>query len=366
MSARVLPLRIDADPVSTQAPDFEAGLQTALVRDITLMFRPLGVEAFRAFAIDIATMSCTTAWLISEHGEVTDDQPDRHLDSVFPGATLTLAQLAKAGPDDTVVHKLSHRRWVFAWRVDELHGVIAEVRYLEGRDTPAELDRALVRLICDAGMRGGHRTGGPDSGIGAVAWPQIDRRSPQGAARGTWAGLVLLALGALSALLIALVAIPQAREVAGTAQAELLRLRDMAELTMKRELSLNLAAGDYGEVQETLSGYASLGYFHGAVVTNAKQRIVSLAGQVPGLQVGAEVPENIARTARPIDLALGSEGFGRLLLLPPAGPTADDADGGLRNVRVLGGVAGVATLGGALLLAWPLLQRLRRRSPARG
>ena len=72
--------------------------------------------------------SLGAAWTISEQGEVTDNQVDRPLDSSFPAATAAINLLAHATDDETLLHKLSPRRWGIAWRLDDPNVVLAEAQ----------------------------------------------------------------------------------------------------------------------------------------------------------------------------------------------------------------------------------------------
>lgn len=366
MTANVLPIRGGVEPLAVAPLIANTGLRQSLGRDLTLMFRPLGIEACRAFAMDLQSLECRAAWLISERGEVGDDSPDRTLDSAFPGASSVVAQLAALERDETLVHKLSPRRWVFAWRVDARHGVVAETRYRETREPPTEVDSALIRLVCDAGMRMGESSAAdaPDEASASLTWPQVDRRLSR---RSTVVALCLVLMATIAALAVwvGLATVPRSRDTAAAMQSQVAQLRTMAELTMARSLSTQLAGGDYGEVQEALTGFATLGYFHGAVVTNARQRIVALAGQAPGLLVGAEVPDAVARDLRPIELALGAEPLGRLHLLTAQGaPRPVSEVEGLGTLRMFVAVAFAAAAAGVGLLAWPWLRR-RLREPGR-
>lgn len=370
MGAKVLPIRGPGRPAAVEPDVANTGLKQALGRDLTLMFRPLGVEACRAFAMDLESLECRAAWLISERGEVTDDSPERSLDSAFPGATSVIGQLVALDREETVVHKLGPRRWAFAWRVDRRSGVVAETRYRDVREPPSEIDAALIRLICDAGMRMGESSAAaPQEGHRELDWPAPEAPpstppAAQPASSSIWLGAALLAIIGLLSLWIGLVTIPQARDSAAALQAQVAQLRTMSEQTMQRNLVTTLAGGDYGEVQEVLTGYATLGYFHGAIVTNPRHKVVSLAGQAPGLTVGSEVPDDVARGARSIDLALGSESLGQLFLLSPPGGLPPDQVEGLGPLRIFVALTFALAAAGAGLLAWTRRQRRALDDPA--
>ena len=129
----------------------------------------------------------------------------------------------------------------------------------------------------------------------------------------------------------------------------------MGNGSMLQNLATTLATGDYGEVQAALTSFAALGYFQGAVVTNARQRIVSLAGTVGDARIGDAVSPTLARSARVLDLSIGSERFGQLLTLGAAAPT--ETTQGLRVLLASALMVCVSTALAALLLLWRHRQR---------
>lgn len=344
----------DIEPVPVLTP--------ALVGDMARMFRQLGIESFRASVVDMGSMAFQAAWTLTDNGEVSDDNPDRPLDSQFPGAMASITQLSQASPDETIVQRLSPRRWSFAWRLDGLHVVLAEARYRDMRSAISEIDTALVRLVCDTGIRSGQgqplvgslpvSSGAPD---GALHWNgQQERRRSSSLGWTRPVSLGLSVLTAVTALWLSVLAVPEAHQASSTTQAEATKLRAIADSTMVHNLSTAMATGDYGEVQTELSSLESLGYFRSAAVINLRNRIVSLTSGSDGLRIGAEVSAEAAQDARRFDLALGSERYGQLVILKQ--PTLDGTDSRFGPLRV--GSAVVAVL--ATLIAALLLLRLRR------
>ncbi len=338
-------------------------LSPALSRDMALMFGQLGVQSFRASVVDLESMAYQSVWSITEQGEVSDDHPERGLDSAFPGAMATIAQLRQASAVHTVVRKLSPRHWAFAWRIDERHVAVAEARYRDRRDLQSDADTALVRLICDTGIRAGNG----DSAIAATTaaddipqlmWPQVDRRraARAGASRGRMA-VILVGLTALLALSVALLAIPAARDQTANQKSESSRFLVMADSTMTQNLSAMLATGDYGDVQTTLSSFESLGYFDGAVVTNARQRVIAIAGAATGARIGDTVPASLAGAAQVFDLMQGSDRSGQLLVTRPQ---PKDVGGGRTSFYLMLGAAVLAFASAAALAAMVLPRFLRR------
>ena len=343
------------------------GLAPLLARDMALMFGQIGVVSLRASVVDMESMAFQPAWTITERGEIGEDPLNRGLDSAFPAAMATIAQMGVSSPEHTVVRKLSPRHWAFAWRIDEQHVAVAEARYRDQRDMQTEADTALVRLICDNGIhanqagavdgsgRGSAMPAGTLDGRPLMLWPAIDRRRAKQVAAVGPLSVFLVVLSALLALWMVAVALPWARSDSGALQTELARLHDRGNGAMLQNLAATLATGDYGEVQAALTSFAALGYFQGAVVTNARQRIVSVAGTVSDARIGDAVSPTLARSARVLDLSIGSERYGQLLTLGAAPPT--EPTGGLHMLLVSALLVSGSTALAALLLLW----RQRRR-----
>jgi len=347
-----------------------AGLAPLLARDMSLMFGQLGVASVRASVVDMESMAFQSAWSVTEKGEVGEDSLGKGLDSTFPAAMATIAQMGVAPPEQTVVRKLNPRHWAFAWRIDERLVAVAEARYRDQRDMMSPTDTALVRLICDTGIRA--RLGDGDAPrhrpLPASAarvhphlqWPEVDRRQAPEVALATRVAVGLVALSALLALWLTLFVAPRARDEALALQAEVQRLQGMGGKSMVHTLAASLATGDYGELQATLANFGSLGYFETAVITNARQRVVAVVGSVPDVRIGDGIPPTLAKGVEPLDLSLGNERYGQLLLAGAALPKT--VTGASRMVSIAAAVVGATALGGLLLLV--LRRGLRRANPA--
>jgi len=337
------------DFVDTLPPDgtlvHTPGLEPALLKDVARTFALLGVQSFRASVVKLPSMSVDSQWSISEFGEVSPLDASVPLDSSFPGASNSLAQLEDADIDTTMMQQLGAQRWRFAWRLDKEHAVVSEAYFHERRDVLIEIDIALLRLICGMGMQAPRDTDGKTAS-GTAQSPAVERRSkvrepiaapridvrpsesgsaspsnkpvptPTRVPTATRVALIALVLSTVLTGWLASVAAPQASQALLGHQVENSRLRGMAHDTMLIQLSTAMASGDYGHVQDFLSNFASLGYFTGAAVTNARQRVVSLAGQVERLRIGDAVPPELAGKGQMSELKLGSQGHGQLLLFP--------------------------------------------------
>jgi len=119
-----------------------SGLAPLLARDMALMFGQLGVASVRASVVDMDSMAFQSAWSVTEKGEVGEDFLGKGLDSTFPAAMATIAQMGVAPPEQTVVRKLNPRHWAFAWRIDDRLVAVAEARYRDQRDMMSPADTA--------------------------------------------------------------------------------------------------------------------------------------------------------------------------------------------------------------------------------
>lgn len=339
-------------PFDESTPNRSTPLPMTLTQDIARSFRQLGVASFRASVVNVDSMSFQAAWTISEMGEVTDNQVDRPLDSSFPAATAAINLLAHASDDETLLHKLSPRRWGIAWRLDDPNVVLAEAQFHDRRDAISESDKTLLRLVCSAAMR----PSGPAALPGmvepgaAMVWPGNEAQPAQAPRLASRLSVVLLACSALMALWLAAAALPELRRTTTVREAQLTKLQGLADKTLVRGIGTAMSTGDYGDVQTALSQYSSLGYFDGAAVVNVRQRVVALSGRTDQLRIGDPVPEDTQRNAQAIELTLGAERLGQLLIVP-APPTLQPAQlpVWLQPLAWAAGLTGLAALAVALL-----------------
>ncbi len=325
----------------------------ALLDDAARMFDQLGLKAFRAAVVDLDSLGFHRVWSMSDSGATGEHAPQMPLNSQFPGATATLMQLADAPANTTVVQRLSPRHWSFAWRLDAERAVVAEARYQDARAMMCDIDTALVRLVCDTGIHAGlSPQDDADDDEESLVWPpsRERRQRRRGMRQSRLGAMVFAAVSALLALWIAFFALP---DMSGQSA----RQQVLAEKTMAHMLSVAMATGDYGEVQSALSTFESIGYFKSAAVTNPKQRVVSLANAEPGWRIGDATPAAAAMQARSLELAMGSEQYGKLWLI-----SASSGGGGQRLIwtRVAALAAFMAAALAVVLLLWH--RRRSRRS----
>jgi hypothetical protein len=343
----------------------ELPLPSTLPQDIARSFRQLGVSAFRASIVNIDSLAFQAAWTISEHGEVADSPVDRPLDSSFPAATAAINLLAESAEDETLVHRLSPRRWGLAWRLDDHRVVLSEVQFHERRDAVGDGDKTLLRLICGAAMQ-------PPGGVPPTAVPRADglvwsgsgsdRPAPAPTPWLVWLGLALALIGALLASWLALAALPELQRSTAERETQLTQARALADKTLVRGVATALATGDYGDVQSALGGVAALGYIDGAAVLNQRQRVVALSGGTDPLRIGDPVPTSVQASAQVVELVLGTDSLGQLLILPA--PAPQRAAGLPRHLVPLAGGTALAAAGAALALLLAQRMARRRRPPA--
>ena len=347
-------------PFEDSTPSTSTPLPVALSQDIARSFRQLGVASFRASVVNVDSMSFQGAWTISELGEVTDNHIDRPLDSSFPAATAAINLLAHASDDETLLHKLSPRRWGIAWRLEDPNVVLAEAQFHERRDAISEADKALLRLVCSAAMRPAGPPGRTAADpAAALTWPAAEAAAAQPPRLLSRLSVVLLGCSTLLALWLAATTVPELRRSTALREAQVVRLQSLADKTLVRGIGTAMATGDYGDVQTVLSSYSSLGYFDGAAVVNVRQRVVALSGRTDQLRIGDPVPDDVQRNAQSIELALGAERLGQLVIVPA--PATLQLSGLPAWVGPLAWATAISAVG-ALLAA---LGAMRRPKPAR-
>ncbi len=306
--------------------------------------------------VNIVTKDFGSTWSINDAGALSVGDAERSPDGVVQGGWATLDQVARVPGDDTIVQKLSPRCWSFAWRLRGGNAIVGEMQFLDRRDAVSEADAALIRLVCSAGIYGeGSAFAAPTRA--KLSWPQVDRRGHRKPPWSAWLAPALLLATALLAAWLALVAVPDARELAKARQLEIEQRRAMADGTMVQGLSLALASGDYGDVQSALSSFASLGYFRSAAVVNAGERVVAVAGPAEGARIGEKLASQSASAARALKLGIVPDKSGQLLLLSEATPTSPQTPMGAVPAAALTTLA--AALAAAALFVWQLLRRKR-------
>jgi hypothetical protein len=346
---------------SNNPGDANALLAPVLSRDVALMFARLGVQSLRASVVDLESAAYQSQWSIIEQSDTSADPADRRPGVAFPGAAAMVAQVSQVPSEQTVVKKLSPRLWAFAWRIDERRGAIASVRYREPRETHSDADTAFIRLTCDYGIHDG-LLGTPHAVRDELVWPAVERRrGAHGPA--SWLSLLLVAASALLALWLSLAVVPGIHDDAAALREQAARLHAMADATMVSKLSAVLATGDYGDVQTLLSSFDSLGYFQGAAVINARQRVVATAGAIGDVRIGEAAPPAFTESARANDLAQGLQRYGQLLTVGGSAVTAPGGGGsGLLAVRIGVALAGLSAAIAAVLLVLRLLKHYRRKT----
>jgi hypothetical protein len=343
-------------PDTVPASSFAAALR----HDLARLPAELGLAQLRVTVVDLPMLAFQAGWSMGPGGEFTSVAPsDRKPDTVFPGAAEPIRDLVEAGIEHTLVRKLSPRRWVFAWRLDELHLALAEAQFTERHDDVSDGATNLLRALCTTLIStGGGTVAGPGGAAmldAAQAWPHVDRRARVKPLVPVWLLPALLSASVLSAGWLTLAAAPEVSARSAAQQAELQRLRSTGEATVTHGLALALATGDYGEVQAALSLFETQGYFKNATVINARQRVVAVVGGGERQRIGDLVTPEYISQARTLDLKLGEDTVGRLLRADPAAPLPGSLSGGL------GGAATVALLGALASLGVVAFNLVRRR-----
>lgn len=371
-------------------PTIPPGLEPAPARPLALgAFRRLGLRAVRASVVDLETMTSRVSWGMDDDGTADREPANRGPDDQFASAMATILQVSATNPGQTLSRRLDPLRRAFAWRLDDRHVVVAEATYKQANVEHTEAEAASLRRLCDVGLRGergigaGARSGAADEPWSSVTAPAPlssgEKRDPDTAPRrlgtpfqagvdapagdrlkagrglaglrevprASLLGIVLLAVGGLAISFAA-------NQYAGSMQDEALRLKKQADAAVVARLSKVLAGGDYGEVQAELEALAAGKHFDGAVVLNARGRVIARVGDSHGARIGEPLPVPTAPGSHALTLDNVAGGGGRAVLWGTPAATSPAA-GAQRTLFVTGlAVASAAWVWGALLV-------LRRR-----
>ena len=321
-------------------------------------FDPFESRKVRGALIDQQSLDCKVTWSIANCAVVAEDRSERGWNTAGPGFGKVVEQLSQAAIGEVCVKQVGLQRCLYFWRIRPGMIVVAEVSGL-GRLPASDVEAGLVKEICSAAMKV-RETAALRAREAARASSSAD--VPSRSARSLWikAGWTclasLLACAAFGGWLFAKTSL------------DILHVRTLMDAAVLRSLSLALAKSDYGEVQEMLSTYGDSGYFSQAAVSNAKQRVIAIAGKWPSVQIGEPLPDQIARAAETFDLRLGPESLGQLLIPQPRTTPPKLARSGLHSLRAasgwLSGLSVVAALTlSAFLLRMSVLARTKRGEP---
>jgi len=337
-------------------PDLSGSPDPALDRDLYRAVAPLGLASLRAAVLEVDTQDRLGAWSLHGPADAEKAVLARPLEQALPGALEALVRLVAHPSGQTTVQRLSPRRWLLAWSLSPDRVVVAQATYRDGRPALQPPDLATLRALCDAGMQADvarQRLSDlqPRREPRASTWPQVERRRHWHPDWVVWPSLVLVCVSALLAAWLAVVSVPQLRadlQAQATRQATWQR---MAEGHFTRSVAAALANGDYDEVQAVLAGFMTQGYLEQAVVTNTRQQVVAVVGQMADVRPGEPLPAQWAAPAQQVELRLGAEPFGRLFYRSRHG-AVDATAAPLRHLQWLAGLAlASAALGAGLIAA---------------
>lgn len=312
----------------------------------------LNIESVRVSVLHSLTLVVKNSWSLTTSKDV-QDSPETGFDSALMSSHRVDFTLRDAKANHTLMRKLSPRSWSYSWRdgIDQL--IFVEARYLEPRGAPDDKDAALMRLLYINLAQEHELVSNPRE-------PDLLDSSPsslEGHRSIGWLSLgLLLTLGACALLAgwLAIFSIPDVSEEQLARQAATLRLQAVADQTVIVHLSKSLAAGDYGDLQDELTGFHALGYFPRGLVLNANKRVVAMAGEGNEANIGDAAPAILPASVRSVPLKKGSEELGHFIYPKRAAPVQIES---LSELRVL--AAGIALA--ALAAAAFFLLFLRRR-----
>jgi hypothetical protein len=314
--------------------------------DFETFFNPFGSRKVRGALIDLQSLQCKVSWSIADSAAVGEDRSERGWNTASPSFGRMVEHLSQTAVGQVSVKQVGLHRCLYFWRVRPGMIVVAEVSGLE--QLPAtDVEPAVVKEICSAAMKVRETAALRGREAARIASLNADARSRNARQiwlKAGWASVVsLLACAAFGGWLFAQTSL------------DILHVRTLMDAAVLRSLSLALAKSDYGEVQEMLSTYGDSGYFSQAAVSNAKQRVIAIAGKWPDVQIGEALPDQIARTAETFDLRLGPENFGQLLIPQPRTTPPRLVRSGLHSLRAASAwLSSLALIAGLTLSAYLL------------
>ena len=312
----------------------------------------------RGALIDLQSLECKVTWSIADSAVVAEDRSERGWNTAGPSFGRMAEDLSQTAIGQVSVKQVGLHRCLYFWRIRPGMIVVAEVSGL-GRLTASDVEPATVKEICSEAMKVRETAALRGREAARIASSNAQARSRNARrvwVRAGWASVVcLLACAAFGAWLFA------------STSLDILRVRTLMDAAVLRSLSLALAKSDYGEVQEMLSTYGDSGYFSQAAVSNAKQRVIAIAGHWPNVQIGEPPPDQIARAAETFDLRLGPENLGQLLIAQASTTPPKLARSGLHSLRAASAwLSSVALIAGLTLSAFLLRMSLLARTPKEG
>ena len=301
----------------------------------------------RGALIDLQSLECKVSWSIADSAVVAEDRSERGWSTASPSFGRMVEHLSETAVGQVSVKQVGLHRCLYFWRIRPGMMVVAEVSGL-GRLPASDIEPAVVKEICGAAMKVRETAAlrGREAARIASSNATVQSRNARRIwAKAGWASVAsLLACAAFGGWLFAKTSL------------DILHVRTLMDAAVLRSLSLALAKSDYGEVQEMLSTYGDSGYFSQAAVSNAKQRVIAIAGNWPNVQIGEPLPDQIASAAETFDLRLGPESFGQLLIAQPRTTPPRLVRGGLHSLRAASAWLSSLALIAALTLSAYLLR----------
>ena len=313
----------------------------------------LNIESVRVSVLNRFSLVVVNSWSLSTSKDVQENATETGLDSATIASRDVDFSLRDAKANHTITRKLSPRLWSFSWLDGSDQLILVEARYPEPRDALDDKDAALMRLLF-INLAQEHVLGAEvsKSDLPDSIPPSLDGQRSVG-----WLSLGLLVMLCACALLagwLALFSVPAIGEEQLARQAETLRLQTVADQTVMQHLSKSLAAGDYGDLQDELTGFHALGYYPRGMVLNASKRVVAAVGDGNEASIGEAAPETLAASVRSVSLKRGDEELGRFIYPQRAAPAEIKS---LLSLRALAAACALAAIGAAAFF----LLFLRRR-----
>ncbi len=140
-------------PLPQQTPSLsEAQVTLALQSDMARNLRALQLQSLRTQVFDAASLERLAAWSVNGLGAVNRLSPQPSSGADGPGGRIAVAQLLAEFGDETMVFKLSARRWSLGWRLDTRLAAVAWLQFHDQRDELSQIEADWIRSLCNAAM----------------------------------------------------------------------------------------------------------------------------------------------------------------------------------------------------------------------
>lgn len=334
-------LRESSNPTMTIAGAVSDGRTTLLK-----LMAQLNIEFIRVYLVHRFSFNILNTWILTSVNERQNSAVDAGSDSAELESTELDPKfrfsdsLRINDPLQTKTRQLSPQLWSFSWLDGSEQLVSVKVRYTEPRELVDAKDVALVRLLS---FNYAHEQALESKLLAPDPAEDITLRlGRQRSFRRLSLGLMLmLCLSVLLAGWFAFFAAPAADNERLARQAEASRWESMADHAVIEHLSKALAAGDYGDLQDELSGFHSMGFYARGIVVNPSKRVIASVGDRNVASIGQTIPQELPPNIRSVPLKQGNQELGHFIYPQRPAPSEITSFSGLKSLAAANALAAV-------------------------